>query len=55
VCNQDTCVYLHWPPSVVIGNSYYTIPLEIVPPKTSDDGATFAKHMDESNQGPTTS
>ncbi len=21
MCNQDTCVYFHWPPSVVIGNS----------------------------------
>ncbi len=20
MCNQDTCVYFHWPPSVVIGN-----------------------------------
>jgi hypothetical protein len=20
VCSQDTCVYFHWPPSVVIGN-----------------------------------
>ncbi len=26
MCNQDTCVYFHWPPSVVIGNSkYYTV------------------------------
>jgi hypothetical protein len=25
VCSQDTCVYFHWPPSVVIGNKNYCI------------------------------
>jgi hypothetical protein len=23
VCNQGTCVYFRWPPSVVIGNTYH--------------------------------
>jgi hypothetical protein len=23
MCNQDTCVYFHWPPYVVIGNTNF--------------------------------
>ncbi len=47
MCNQDTCVYFHWPPSVVIGNTDICTYIQYKYVNVQNSSAFFSyKHKD---------